>query len=95
MFARYFYSLWNPVILYFAYTFIFNWKTSFKDRSIYFFKKVAESTQNFDVFCEAIFDCWIGITGSAVLSGKLSLLENLLHLVHLFYTSNLNVWFAL
>jgi hypothetical protein len=33
--------------------------------------------------------------GSAVLSGKLNILENLLHLVHLFYTSNLKVWFAL
>jgi hypothetical protein len=33
--------------------------------------------------------------GSAVLSGKLNILENLLHLVHLFYTSNLKVWFVL
>jgi hypothetical protein len=38
---------------------------------------------------------WIGIIGSAVFYGKLSILENLLHLVHLFYTSNLKVWFAL
>jgi hypothetical protein len=27
---------------------------------------------NFDVFFKAILDCWIGIVGSAVLSGKLS-----------------------
>jgi hypothetical protein len=38
---------------------------------------------------------WSGIIGSAVLSGKLSILENLLHLVNLFYTSNLKAWFAL
>jgi hypothetical protein len=44
---------------------------------------------------KAILDCWIGIIRSAVLSGKLSILDNLLHLVHLFYTSNLKVWFAL
>jgi hypothetical protein len=49
----------------------------------------------FDVFSKAILDCWIGIIGSAVLSGKLSILESLLRLVHLFYTSNLKVWFAL
>jgi hypothetical protein len=49
----------------------------------------------FDVFSKAILVCWIGIIGSAVFSGKLSILENLLHLVHLFYTSNLKVWFAL
>jgi hypothetical protein len=33
--------------------------------------------------------------GSDVLSGKLSIRENLLHLVYSFYTSNLKVWFAL
>jgi hypothetical protein len=47
------------------------------------------------VLSKAIPDCWIGIIGSTVFSGKLSILENLLHLVNLFYTSNLKVWFAL
>jgi hypothetical protein len=32
------------------------------------------------VFSNSILDCWIGIIGSAVLSDKLSILENLLHL---------------
>jgi hypothetical protein len=59
-----------------------------------FFKEVTESMLNFYVFSKAILDCWIGIIGSAVLSDKLSTLENLLHIVHLFYTSNLKVCFA-
>jgi hypothetical protein len=49
---------------------------------------------NFDVFSKAVLDCWIGIDGRTVFSGKLSILENLLHLVQLFYTSNLKVYFA-
>jgi hypothetical protein len=47
------------------------------------------------MFSKAVLNCWIGIIGSAILSGKLSILENLLHLVHLFYTINLKIWFAL
>jgi hypothetical protein len=50
---------------------------------------------SFGVFSKAMLDCWIGIIGSTVFSGKLSILENLLHLVHLFHTSNLKAWFAL
>jgi hypothetical protein len=50
---------------------------------------------NFEVFAKAILDCWIGIIGSTIFSGKLSILENLLHLVHLFYIRSLKVWFAL
>jgi hypothetical protein len=44
---------------------------------------------NFDVFSKAILDFWIGKIRSVVFSGKLSTLESLLHLVHLFYISNL------
>jgi hypothetical protein len=47
---------------------------------------------NFDVFSKVILDCLIGIIGNTVFSGKLSILENLLHL---FYTSNLMVLFEL
>jgi hypothetical protein len=60
-----------------------------------FLKKWPNPCIFFFVFSKAIFEWWIGITGSAVLSDELSILENLLHLVHLFYTSNLKVWFAL
>jgi hypothetical protein len=57
------------------------------------FKKVTESTLYFDVFSKAMLDCWIGIIRSAVFFVKLSIIENLLHLVNLFYTSNLRFGF--
>jgi hypothetical protein len=60
-----------------------------------FFKKATESTYSFDVFTKVILDCWIGIIRSAVLSGKLNILENILHSVNLLHTSNLKVWFVL
>jgi hypothetical protein len=37
----------------------------------------------------------VGLDLSEVFCGKLNILDNLLHLVHLFYTSNLKVWFSL
>lgn len=35
---------------------------------------------NVGVLCKAVLDCWIGTTESFVLSGRLSVLENELHL---------------
>jgi hypothetical protein len=54
---------------------------------------VTEYILYLDVFSKAILDWWVRIIGSAVFSGKLCVLNNLLHLVHLFYTSNLKVRF--
>jgi hypothetical protein len=47
------------------------------------------------VFFKAILECWIGIMGSVFFSGILSILEDLLYLVRLFYTSNTKVWLTL
>jgi hypothetical protein len=58
-------------------------------------KQVTESMLYFDVFSKVMLDCWIGIIGRIIFSSKLSDIENLLHLVHLFYTSHLKVRFVL